>query len=55
MNLALWIATGLLATGLLAAVALGGGISKAFIPKENLAAHEGGRWTQDSGDGGSVR
>ncbi|CAM5721574.1 DoxX family protein [Streptomyces canarius] len=46
MNLALWIAT-----GLLAAVALGGGISKAFIPKENLAAHEGGRWTQDSGDG----
>ncbi|MFF5553700.1 DoxX family protein [Streptomyces olivaceoviridis] len=46
MNLVLWIAT-----GLLAAVALGGGISKAFIPKENLAAHEGGRWTQDSGDG----
>ncbi|MFF7259119.1 DoxX family protein [Streptomyces sp. NPDC008159] len=44
MNLALWIAT-----GLLAAVALAGGISKAFIPKETLAAHEGARWTRDSG------
>ena len=40
MNLALWIAT-----GLLAAVALAGGISKTFIPKEKLAAHHGGEWT----------
>ncbi|WP_326767937.1 DoxX family protein [Streptomyces sp. NBC_01591] len=46
MNLTLWIAT-----GLLAAVALGGGISKAFIPKEKLAAHDGGEWTQDAGIG----
>ncbi|NBE49911.1 DoxX family protein [Streptomyces boluensis] len=46
MNLALWIAT-----GLLAAVALVGGITKAFVPKEKLAAHEGGRWTRDAGAG----
>lgn len=40
MNLALWIAAGLLAV-----VALAGGISKTFIPKEKLAAHHGGEWT----------
>jgi DoxX-like protein len=46
VNLALWIAA-----GLLAAVALAGGISKTFVPKEKLAAHEGGRWTRDAGVG----
>jgi hypothetical protein len=40
MNLALWIAAGLLAL-----VALAGGISKAFVPKEKLAATPGGEWT----------
>jgi hypothetical protein len=40
MNVALWIAA-----GLLAAVALTGGITKLFLPKEKLAAHEGGEWT----------
>ncbi|MFG2196722.1 DoxX family protein [Streptomyces sp. NPDC048639] len=43
MNLALWIAA-----GLLAAVALTGGISKAFVPKEKLAAAKGGGWTEDA-------
>ena len=42
MHLALWIATGLLAT-----VALAGGITKTFLPKEKLAQHDGGRWTAD--------
>jgi hypothetical protein len=46
VDLALWIAA-----GLLAAVALTGGISKTFVPKEKLAAHEGGRWTRDAGVG----
>jgi hypothetical protein len=46
VNLALWIAA-----GLLAAVALTGGISKTFVPKEKLAAHEGGQWTGDAGVG----
>ena len=46
MNLALWIATGLLAT-----VALAGGITKTFLPKEKLATHEGGRWTADASVG----
>jgi hypothetical protein len=46
MNLALWIAAGLLAV-----VALAGGISKTFVPKEKLAAHEGGQWTGDSSVG----
>jgi hypothetical protein len=40
MNLALWIAA-----GLLAAVALTGGITKTFVPKEKLASHPGGEWT----------
>lgn len=43
MELTLWIAAGLLAV-----VALLGGITKAFLPKETLAAHEGGKWTADA-------
>lgn len=46
MNLALWIAA-----GLLAAVALAGGLSKTFTPREKLAAHEGGQWTANASDG----
>ncbi|MFD9193690.1 DoxX family protein [Streptomyces phaeochromogenes] len=46
MNLALWICA-----GLLAAVALAGGISKTFVPKETLAAAHGGGWTEDAGVG----
>ena len=40
MNLALWIAAGVLAV-----VALAGGISKTFVPKAKLAAAHGGEWT----------
>ena len=40
MDLTLWIAAGLLAT-----VALAGGISKTFVPKAKLAAAHGGEWT----------
>lgn len=40
MNLALWIVAGLLAV-----VALTGGVSKALVPKERLAAIHGGGWT----------
>jgi len=40
MNLTLWIAA-----GLLAAVAMAGGISKTFMPKAKLAAAHGGEWT----------
>ncbi|MCC5577519.1 DoxX family protein [Microtetraspora sp. AC03309] len=46
MNLALWIAAGLLAV-----VALGGGISKTLVPKEKLAAAHGGGWTGDASVG----
>ncbi|GAA2430712.1 DoxX family protein [Actinomadura vinacea] len=46
MNLALWIAA-----GLLAAVALVGGITKTFVPKERLAAQHGGEWTRNAGVG----
>ena len=46
MNLALWIAAGLLAV-----VALVGGVSKAFVPKEKLSAAPGGEWTRDAGVG----
>lgn len=42
MNQILWIAAGLLAL-----VALAGGITKTFVPKEKLAHHEGARWTRD--------
>jgi hypothetical protein len=41
MNVALWIAAGLLAL-----VALVGGITKTFVPKEKLAHHEGAAWTR---------
>jgi hypothetical protein len=40
VNLTLWIAAGLLAV-----VALTGGITKTFLPREKLAAHRGGEWT----------
>jgi hypothetical protein len=46
VNLALWIAAGLLAV-----VALTGGITKTFVPKEKLAAHAGGEWTGQAGVG----
>ncbi|WP_433359329.1 DoxX family protein [Actinoplanes sp. CA-142083] len=46
MNIALWIAA-----GLLAAVALTGGITKTFVPKEKLAAAHGGGWTGDASAG----
>ncbi|MGW6496931.1 DoxX family protein [Nonomuraea angiospora] len=42
MNLALWIAA-----GLLAAVAVSGGSSKTFVPKEKLAAIRGGGWAAE--------
>ncbi|MDR6551752.1 DoxX family protein [Paenibacillus qinlingensis] len=41
MNLALWIATGLLAV-----VALAGGTSKTFMSKERLAKYPGGGWVK---------
>ncbi|MET8078980.1 DoxX family protein [Streptomyces sp. NPDC005303] len=40
MNLALWIAAGLLAT-----VALAGGVTKTFVPRQKLASVHGGGWT----------
>jgi len=43
MELALWIAAGLLAL-----VALAGGISKTFVRKEKLAQAHGGAWTEDA-------
>ncbi|QFR02185.1 DoxX family protein [Streptomyces phaeolivaceus] len=46
MNLTLWIAT-----GLLTAVALAGGISKTFVPRARLAAQHGGEWTRDASPG----
>lgn len=46
MNLALWIAA-----GLLAAVALAGGITKTFVPKEKLARANGGGWTETASVG----
>ncbi|MGW4330732.1 DoxX family protein [Nocardia sp. NPDC004573] len=46
MNLTLWIAA-----GLLAAVALGSGITKTFVPQQKLAAAPGGRWTGQVGVG----
>ena len=46
MNLALWIAA-----GLLAAVAMAGGISKTFVPKAKLAAAHGGEWTAGASGG----
>ncbi|WP_422772329.1 DoxX family protein [Plantactinospora sp. WMMC1484] len=46
MNLALWIAA-----GLLAAVSVTGGITKMFVPREKLAALNGGEWTGHAGVG----
>ena len=46
MNTTLWVAS-----GLLAAVALVGGITKAFVPKAKLAEAPGGQWTRDAGVG----
>ncbi|QMW68481.1 DoxX family protein [Mumia sp. ZJ1417] len=46
MNVVLWIATGLLAV-----VALVGGVTKTFVPKERLAAQHGGEWTADASVG----
>lgn len=44
MNVALWIAAGLLAL-----VALTGGLTKSFIPKEKLATFHGAEWTAGFG------
>jgi hypothetical protein len=44
MDTTLWIAAGLLAL-----VALTGGVTKTFIPKEKLQQHEGAAWTRDFG------
>ncbi|MGW6209077.1 DoxX family protein [Streptomyces sp. NPDC055089] len=46
MDLALWITA-----GLLAAVALLGGVTKTFVPKAKLAAQHGGEWTGEAGTG----
>ncbi|WP_406081289.1 DoxX family protein [Micromonospora sp. NBC_00858] len=46
MNLALWIAAGLLAL-----VALGSGITKTFVPKKKLAGIPGAAWYQDASVG----
>ncbi|MDR3083244.1 MAG: DoxX family protein [Streptomyces sp.] len=46
MNLALWIGA-----GLLAAVALFGGLVKTFVPTQKLAAAQGGEWMADFGFG----
>lgn len=46
MDLALWIAA-----GPLAAVAMAGGVTKTFMPKERLAAAHGGEWTAGAGAG----
>ena len=41
MNVALWIITGLLAL-----VALAGGLTKTFMPLDKLAQHDGAAWTR---------
>ncbi|MBY8861922.1 DoxX family protein [Nocardia sp. CA2R105] len=46
MNLALWIAAGVLAV-----VALLGGITKTFMPREKLAAAPGAGWTTHATNG----
>lgn len=45
MNLALWITAGLLAL-----IALAGGVSKVFVPKARLAELHGGGWTANAPD-----
>ena len=46
MNATLWIAAGLLAL-----VALAGGLTKTLIPKEKLQEHEGAAWTRQFSPG----
>lgn len=46
MDLALWIAAGLLAL-----VSLVAGITKTFVPRAKLAAHDGGEWAANVSDG----
>lgn len=46
MNLTLWIGAGLLAV-----VALTGGITKVFVPKEKLATVSGGGWSEGASVG----
>ena len=46
MNVTLLVAAGLLAT-----VALVGGLTKAFVPRPKLAAHSGGEWVEAANDG----
>ncbi len=46
MNLALWAIAGLLAV-----VALTGGVTKLFVPKEKLSAAPGGGWTGNASVG----
>ncbi|MGW3495477.1 DoxX family protein [Streptomyces sp. NPDC001020] len=46
MNVALWVGA-----GLLAAVALFGGLVKTFVPTRKLAAAQGGEWIEDFGFG----
>jgi hypothetical protein len=46
MHTTLWIAAGLLAL-----VALVGGVSKTFVPKARLAAQPGGEWTAQASVG----
>ncbi len=46
MDLAAWIVT-----GVLAAVALVGGLTKTFVSKERLAEQHGGEWTARVGGG----
>ncbi|MEU4452722.1 DoxX family protein [Nocardioides sp. NPDC023903] len=43
MHIALWITAGLLAL-----VALAGGITKTFMPLEKLAQHDGAAWIRDA-------
>ncbi|HEX5970207.1 MAG TPA: DoxX family protein [Intrasporangium sp.] len=46
MNLTLWFAA-----GLLAAVALLGGVTKTFVPKDRLSRQHGGEWTAQASVG----
>jgi DoxX-like family len=41
----------LIITGVLATVALVGGLTKAFVPRQKLAAHSGGEWVEAAPDG----
>ncbi|WP_426514348.1 DoxX family protein [Dactylosporangium sp. McL0621] len=43
MNLALWIATGVLAL-----IAFAGGVTKTFVPMEKLTRLRGAGWTRDA-------